>query len=251
MGTLWQDLRFGARMLRRNPGFTAVAVVALALGIGVNTMIFSCVNALLLRPFDFPTSDRLVMVWARNLAAGVQRGSVSPGNFHEWRERAGVFEELATYNPAHFNLTEGDQPERITGARVSANFFKALAAEPLAGRTFSPEEDDEAGRGAVVVIKHSLWQRRFGSDPALLGKTISLDGKPHTVVGVMPPDFEFPMNGSELWAPAVFSPQEAANHYRHYLQVFGLLKPGATAEQAQAEMTAIAERQQQEHPDTN
>lgn len=250
MGTLWQDLRFGARMLRRNPGFTAVAVLALALGIGVNTMIFSCVNALLLRPFDFPTSDRLVMIWARNLPAGIMRGSVSPGNFHEWRERAGVFEELVTYNPAHFNLTEGDQPERISGARVSTNFFKALDVKPLDGRTFLAEEDEE-GRNAVVLVKQSLWQRRFGSDPAFVGKTISLDGKPHTVVGIMPQDFEFPMNGSELWAPIAFSPKESANHYSHYLQVVGLLKPGATVEQAQGEMTAIAARQEQEHPDAN
>ncbi len=250
MGTLWQDLRFGARMLRRNPGFTAVAVLALALGIGVNTMIFSCVNALLLRPFDFSTSDRLVMVWARNLSAGIQRSSVSPGSFNEWRAQAASFEELVTYNNNYFNLTEGDQPERVTGARVSTNFFKALDVKPERGRTFLPEEAEE-GRSAVVIIKHSLWQRRFGGDPALVNKTISVDGKPHTVIGIMPQDFEFPMNGSELWAPIAFSPKEAANHYNRYLQVFGLLKPGATIEQAQGEMAAIAERQQAEHPDTN
>jgi putative ABC transport system permease protein len=250
MEALWQDLRFGARMLRRNPGFTLVAAVALALGIGVNTMIFSCVNALLLRPFDFPTSDRLVMVWGRNLAAGAQRSSVSPGSFNEWRAQAASFEELVTYNNSHFNLTEGDRPERVTGARVTTNFFKALGAQPERGRTFSPEEGEE-GRGAVVLVKHSLWERRFGSDPALVGKTISLDGKPHTVVGIMPKDFEFPMNGSELWAPIAFSPKEASNHYTHYLQVFGLLRPGVTVEQAQGEMTAIAERQQRAHPDVN
>jgi putative ABC transport system permease protein len=250
MGTLWQDLRFGARMLRRNPGFTLVAVVALALGIGVNTMIFSCVKALLLRPFDFSTGDRLVMVWGRNLAAGIQRSSVSPGSFNEWRARAGSFEELVTYSNTYFNLTEGDQPERVTGARVTPNFFKALGVKPERGRAFLPE-DGEEGRNAVVLVKHSLWERRFGSDPSLVGRSISLDGKPHTVVGVMPKDFEFPMNGSELWAPIAFTPKEASNHYLHYLQVFGLLKPGATVEQAQAEMTAIAERQQQEHPDVN
>jgi putative ABC transport system permease protein len=243
-------LRYGARMLRRNPGFTAVAVVALALGIGANTTIFSCVNALLLRPFDFATQERLVMVWAQKLAVGNIRGSVSPGNYNEWREQAGVFEELVTYNQQHFNLTEGDQPERLTGSRVTTNFFKALDVKAERGRTFLPEEGLE-GRSAVVLVKHSLWQRRFGSDPALVGKTISLDGRPHTVVGIMPQDFEFPMNGSELWAPMAFSQKEATNHYSHYLQVFGLLKPGATLEQARAEMGAIAARQQEQYPDAN
>ncbi|MCA1635944.1 MAG: ABC transporter permease [Acidobacteria bacterium] len=226
MGTLWQDLRYGARMLRRNPGFTAVAVVALALGIGANTTIFSCVNALLLHPFDFSTNDRLVMVWARNLSAGSLRSSVSPGNFN------------------------GDQPERLSGSRVSANFFRALDVGAERGRTFLPEEGAE-GRDQVVLIKHSLWERRFGSDPALVGKTISLDGKPHTVVGIMPQDFEFPMNGSELWAPLSFSPKEAVNRSSRYLQVFGLLKRGVSVERARAEMNAIAERQQQQYPDTN
>ncbi|MBA3242300.1 MAG: ABC transporter permease, partial [Acidobacteria bacterium] len=244
------DLRYGARMLRKNPGFTAVAVMALAIGIGANTVIFSCVNALLLRPFDFSTTDRLVMVWTQNLAVGAVRNSVSPGNFMGWREQASVFEELVTYNQQHYNLMEGDQPERVSGARVTPNFFKALDARAERGRVFLPEEGEE-GRNLVVLVKHSLWQRRFGSDPALVGKTISLDGRPHMVVGIMPQDFEFPMNGSELWAPFAFSPKEAANRYNNYLQVFGLLKPGVTREQAQAEMKTIAERQQQQYPETN
>ena len=250
MGTFWQDLRYGARMLRKNPGFTAVAVMALAIGIGANTVIFSCVNALLLRPFDFSTTDRLVMVWTQNLAVGAVRNSVSPGNFMGWREQSSVFEELVTYNQQHYNLTEGDQPERVSGARVTPNFFKALDARAERGRVFLPEEGEE-GRNLVVLVKHSLWQRRFGSDPALVGKTISLDGKPHTVVGIMPQDFEFPMNGSELWAPFAFTPKEAANRSNNYLQVFGLLKPGVTPAQAQAEMKTIAERQQQQYPETN
>jgi putative ABC transport system permease protein len=250
MGTLLQDLRYGLRMLTKQPGFTAIAVLAIALGIGANTMIFSCVNALLLRPFSFGNQERLMMVWERNQEVGVRRGSVAPGNFVEWRDHAKVFEQLVAYQQNYFNLTEGDEPERIPGSLVTPNIFTALAINAEQGRVFTPEEG-EAGREQVVLVKHSLWQRRFGSDPNLIGKTINLGGKSYTVVGVMPPDFDFPVNGSELWAPLVFDAKDLTDRGSHYLQVFGLLKPGVTQAQAQAEMTAIARQQEQQYPETN
>jgi putative ABC transport system permease protein len=250
MLTFWQDLRYAARMLWKNPGFTAVAVLAVALGVGANTTIFSCVNALLLQPFNFPHTDRLVMAWERGADGSFLRGSVSPGNFAEWRAQTAAFEQLAAYNPQHFNLTEGDQPERLAGARVTPNLFGALGAAAAQGRTFTPEEG-EPGRAQVALVKHGLWQRRFGSDPGLVGKDIRLDGRSYTVVGIMPADFDFPTGGSELWVPLAFEPKEARNFNSHYLQVVGLLKPGVTPEQAHAEVSAVAERLRVSHPDSN
>ena len=250
MGTLLQDLRYAFRMLVKKPGFTAIAVLAIALGIGTNTTIFSSVNALLLHPFNFSTQDRLVMLWEQNLEVGNRRGSVSPGNYADWRDRNHVFEETAAFSQHHFNLTEGETPERVAGAQVTPNFFKALDVKSEMGRTFSKEEG-EKGREQVVLLKHSLWQRRFAGDKEIVGKSVRLDGKSYTVVGVMPEDFEFPLNSSEVWVPLAFDPKEAAERNNHYLQVMGLLKAGATKEQAQAELRAIAEHNQQQYPETD
>jgi putative ABC transport system permease protein len=250
MGTLWQDIRFAARMLWKNRGFTAVAIMAVALGVGTNTMIFSCVNALLLRPFAYSTTDRAVMVWEKGVEGGFQRGSVAPANYFDWRDQTKVFEELAAYNQQHFSLSEGDQPERIPGARVTPNLFRVLAVSAERGRTFSEEEGQE-GRGEVAVIKHSLWQRRFAADPDIIGKTIRVDLKPYTVVGVMPQEFDFPLNASEIWLPRTFDAEERNSRGNHYLQIVGLLKDGASAEQADAEVRAVAERAQKLYPDTN
>jgi putative ABC transport system permease protein len=250
MGTLWQDLRYGLRMLTKNPGFTVVAVLAIALGIGANTTIFSCVNALLLRPFSFPNQERLMMVWERVPDAGISHGSVAPGNFADWRDQASVFAEVAAFSQRAFNLTDGDQPERVAGARVSPSFFSALSVSPSRGRTFSAEEG-QVGREQVALIKQSLWERRYGSDPNILGRQIMVDGKSHTVIGVLPPEFKFPLNGSEIWTPLAFDAKEAGNRGNHYLQVLGLLKPGTTKAQGQAEMEAISQRAQQQYPETN
>ncbi|HEV3469186.1 MAG TPA: ABC transporter permease [Pyrinomonadaceae bacterium] len=250
MLTLWQDLRFAARVLRTNPGFTAVAVLALALGVGANTTIFSAVNALLLRPFSYPNTDRVVMVWERGVDGSFQRGSVSPANYAEWGAQTTAFEQLAAYHPQFFNLTEGDQPERLAGVRVTPNLFSVLGVAAERGRTFTPEEG-EAGREQVALVKHTLWQRRFGSDPDIVGKTVRLDGKSYTVVGVLPRDFDFPWASSELWVPVAFDAKERQNRFSHYLQVAGLLKPGATPEQAHAEVSAVAERLRALYPDSN
>ena len=250
MTTLWRDLNFAVRTLWKSPGFTAVAVMAVALGVGANTTIFSCVNALLLRPFAYETTDRVVMVWERGVDQSNSRNSVAPANYLDWRDQTGVFEELAAYNQQHFSLNEGDQPERVPGARVTPSLFRVLAARAERGRTFT-EEEGAAGADEVVLIKHSLWRERFASDPEVVGKSVRVDGRPRTVVGVMPESFDFPLNACEIWAPLSFDPKEAQNRSNHYLQVTGLLRPGVTPAQADAEVRAVAERARQLYPDTN
>ncbi|HEX8144505.1 MAG TPA: ABC transporter permease [Pyrinomonadaceae bacterium] len=250
MGTIWQDLRYGFRMLRKNPGFTLVAVLAIALGIGANTTMFSAVNALLLHPFSFPNQERLVMLWERVPDTGVRRASVSPGNFADWRDGNTVFDGMAAFSQRAFNLTDGEQPERVSGARVSANFFAVLGEKAARGRTFSDEEG-QPGHEQVALVKQSLWERRYGSDPHLVGKQIMLDGKSYTVIGILPTAFKFPLNGSELWVPLAFDAKEQNQRESHYLSVVGLLKPGATRAQAQSEIEAIAQRAQQQYPETN
>src|SRR5215470_9407347 len=208
-GTRWledllQDLRFGARMLMKKPGFTLVAIITLAAGIAANTTIFSVADALILRPFDFPNQERLVMVWERGENGGAfNYGSVAPGNFNDWREQSQSFERLIAIDRRSFDLTGAQQPERFGGYGVSAGFFDALGVKPAIGRTFLPGED-EPERDQVVVLKHSLWERRFGSDPNIVGRTLTLNSKKFTVIGVMPADFNFPFNGGEMWAPMAF-----------------------------------------------
>ena len=248
--SLLRDLSFAARMLWKSPGFTAVAVMAVALGVGANTTIFSCVNALLLHPFAYETTDRVAMVWERGLNESNSRNSVSPANYADWRGQTKVFEELAAYNSQYFSLNEGEQPERVPGARVTPGLFRVLAVGAERGRTFT-EEEGQPGANPVVLIKHSLWRERYGSDPDIVGKSVRVDGRDRTVVGVMPQDFDFPLNGGELWAPLAFEPKEAQSRSSHYLQVAGLLRPGVSVEQADAEVRGVAERARQLYPETN
>jgi putative ABC transport system permease protein len=250
MNTFLQDLRYGVRMLLRQPGFTVVAVLAIALGIGANTTIFSCVNALLLHPFSFANQDRLMAVWERAPEAGIRRSSVAPGNFADWREHNHVFEQMAAYSTRAFNLTEGDQPERVAGARVTPNFFTALGVKAAQGRTFTDEEG-RLGHEQVALIKQSLWERRFASDPNIIGKEIKIDAKSYTVVGIMARDFNFPINGSEVWLPLAFDAKEQNERGNHYLAIMGLLKPGVSKAQAQADIDTLALQAQQQYPETN
>ena len=246
----WQDLRYGLRTLVKNPGFTSVAVIALALGIGANSAIFSVVNAVLLRPLPYKNPDQLVMVWEDDTKGGYPRDTPAVGNYIDWRTQNQVFEGMAAMADQSFNLTGVGDPERIDGKRVSASLFPLLGVEPELGRTFSPEED-QPGSNRVVVLSHGLWQRRFGSDKKVTGRPITLNGESYTIVGVMPPDFRFPNPESELWVPMAFSSQETTNRGRHFLQVIARLKPGVTLGQAQAEMSTIAARLQQQYPDSN
>ncbi|MFN0120889.1 MAG: ABC transporter permease, partial [Blastocatellia bacterium] len=174
MESLWQDLRFGARMLCRQPGLALIAVLTLALGIGANTTIFSAIESLILHPFSFLHQDRLVVLYERIQGTGMERSYVAPATLRDWREQSRSFEQLVSSNFDDFTMTGGDRPEQLSGYHVSAGFFAALGAQPLLGRTFQPDEDTP-GREQVVVLKHSLWERRFGSDPKILGQTIRLD----------------------------------------------------------------------------
>jgi putative ABC transport system permease protein len=249
-GDFWQDLRYGLRTLVKNPGFTAVAVIALALGIGANSAIFSVVNTVLLRPLPYKDPERLVMVWEDNTRHGYPRDTPAAGNYIDWRDQSQVFESMAAMTDQSFNLTGAGDPEKIEGERVSANLFSLLGVEPQLGRAFSPEED-QPGRSHVIIISHGLWQRRFGSDMKITGKPLTLNGESYEVIGVMPPDFHFPSRDAEMWVPIAFTSEEAANRRRHYLQVVARMKPGVTLEQARAEMTAIATRLQQQYPNSN
>jgi putative ABC transport system permease protein len=252
IGDLWQDLRYGLRMLMRNPGFTIVAVLALALGIGANSAIFSVVNTVLLRPLPYKNPDALMMVWEDATHLGFPDNTPSPANFIDWRDQNTVFESMIATAQASFNLTGVGDPERCDGRRVSANTFNLLGVEPILGRTFRPEEDKPGVR--VVLLSYGLWQRRFGGDAGIVGRALNLNGESYTVIGVMPRSVELPGMDNwhdQLWVPIAFSSEQAASRGSHYLEVLARLKPGMTQKQAQAEMSTIAARLEKQYPEHN
>jgi putative ABC transport system permease protein len=260
METLLQDLRYGIRMLQKKPAFTAVAVIALALGIGANSAIFSIVNAVMLRPLPYKEPERLVSVWERNPKEGYEQNAPAIPNFVDWRNQQQVFDQIALYSSGvRFNLTESDQPERVEGAKVSPNLFQLLGVEPVSGRTFLPEEE-QPGKEQVVILGHNIWQRLYAGDPAIIGKTIKVDGKPHTVIGLMPPGFHFPGGTgviqniysnppAELWVPFAIEQSALSQRSAHSDQVIGRLKAGVKSGQAEAEMTAIQQKIAETFPD--
>jgi putative ABC transport system permease protein len=250
LADLLHDLRYAARMQLKNPAFTIVAVIALALGIGANTAIFSVVNTVLLRPLPYKDPDRLVMVWEDATKAGFPRDVPTNANFIDWRDQNQVFEGMAAMANDSFNLTGAGDPERLDGTRVSASLFQILGVDPQIGRVFTAAED-QPGSERVVLLSYGLWQRRFGGDPAIVGKAITLNGASYTVVGVMPARFQFPTVDDEVWVPIAFTPQQAADRTTHYLTVLARLKPGVTLSQAQTEMNTIATRLQQQYPQSN
>jgi putative ABC transport system permease protein len=247
----FQDLRYGFRMLRKHPGFTFVAALTLALGIGANTAMFSVVDAVLLQPLPYPQADRLTMVWENvNLPAYKNdQNTPAPGNFNDWRQSA-AFSGMAAIGGRAWNLTGAGDPLRLQGDAVSANFFSVLGVDVAFGRTFTMEEDQPGGP-KVAVLGHGLWSDRFGSDPTIVGRKILLDDTPYTVVGVMPRGFAFPDPEDRLWIPIGLTPQQLANHGSHFLRVVARLKPGATLAQAQAELDGIAARLTQQFPASN
>ena len=257
METILQDLRYGFRMLLKHPGFTMVAVVALALGIGANTAIFSVVNAVLLRPLPFAEPSRLVNLWESHIQRGINQGAVSYPNFADWRDQSQVFEGMASYHQNDFILTGVDEPARLEGAVVNADLFPLLGATPILGRTFQTEEDKPGDAGRVVILSNRLWKNRFSSNPDIVGKAMVLNGKDYTVVGVMPEGFQFPVQNQpiELWATvAVDSGGEepmTSQRGAHYMAVLARLKPNVTRAQAQSEMDVIAARLEQQYPDSN
>jgi len=247
METFWQDLRFGFRQLLGKPGFAAIATLSLALGIGANTAIFSLVDAVLLRPLPFHDPDRLVVVWEDAAKIGFPRNTPAPANYADWKARNRVFEDMAAITWRGFNLTDEGEPEKVEAQAVTANFFPLLGVKPDLGRVFNGEED-QPGRNNVAVISYGLWQRRFGGDPALIGKEILLDGQKYMVIGVMPSGFQFLSKEVGLWVPAAFSPQELANRGSHYLTVVARLKPEVALQEARADVAAITQRINRDNP---
>jgi putative ABC transport system permease protein len=247
MEPLWQDLRFALRMLRKNPGFSAVAVITLALGIGANTAIFSVVSAVLLRPLPFPQPERLIKIWESFSQGGF--GSVSPANLKDWRDQNSAFSGITAYQGAGFSLQGNDYSERIGAIAVSANFFDVLEMQPQLGRTFRSGED-EPGRNRLVILSTTLWRRRFGGESSIVGKKILLGGEHYEVIGVMPEQFRFPSLGTEIWVPLDLSPSQQSDRDNHFLLTLGRLKPGATIDQAREQLTTIAKRLELQYPDS-
>ena len=251
MDQLLRDIRYGIRGLWKRPGFTAIALIALALGIGANTAIFSLVNAVLVKPLPFDQPDRLVWVWG-NIRQGGNRASVSPLDYLDYRQQNTTFEQFAASFsfPIPVNLTGDGEPERLTSAVVTGNYFQALGVQPAFGRTFVLD-NEKPGNDQVAVLSYGLWQRRFGGDPNILDKTVVLDGKTCAVIGVMSKEFNFPQ-ATELWLPMNFDTERGMKQRKaHFLRPIGRLKPGVTIAQAKADTDAIAQRLEQAYPDTN
>ena len=246
--TFAQDVRYGLRQLRRSPGFTTVAILTLALGIGANTAIFSVVNTVLLRALPYENADRLVMVWGNDRAHGYNTDQVSPPDFRDWQSQNHVFESMAGSTDVMYTLTGAGDPAPIIGYEFSAEYFHVLGVAPLIGRTFAPEEEQD-GKNHVVVLGYRLWQSRFGGDRGMAGKTVTLNGAPYTVVGIMPPAFQY--FGTELWTPLIVPHEAEQDRNYRLLRVVARLKPGVTLQQAQTEMNTIAGRLSKAYPKTN
>jgi len=244
-----KDLKYAIRMLVKNPGFTVVAALTLALGIGANTAIFTVVNAILLKPLPFPEPGRIVLVNENNLSKGWSTFSVSPPNFLDWRAQNQSFQRIAAFGTGSFNYTGGESPERLRGLRGTEGFLEILGGQPMTGRGFLAEEYQK-GKDHVAILNYGFWQRAFASDPAVLGKTILLNGEGYTVVGVMHPGFRF---GGEvaLFTPRAFDADELKWRGAHYLNVIAQLKPGVTVKQADTEMSMLAERLAHQYPNSN
>ncbi|MGC2285992.1 MAG: ABC transporter permease [Candidatus Acidiferrum sp.] len=248
---LFQDVRYGLRMLVKSPSFTFFAVAVLALGIAANSAIFSIADAVLLQPLPYRDANRLVMVWEDSSAFGFPKDTPAPGNFADWRSRNQVFEDVsATSFGGSFALTGQGNPEKLTGRDVTANLFSVLGVTPALGRDFRPE-DDLPGAAPVAILSHGLWLRRFGGDPQIIGKEISLNYEKCAIVGVMKPGFVFPDREAEIWTPARFTKEELANHGSHYLEVVARLKPGVSLQAANADLAVIAKQLEKEYPDSN
>jgi putative ABC transport system permease protein len=260
MTGFWEDFRFAFRMLRKSPGFTAIAVLVLGLGIGANTAVFSFLNGLFLRPFPFEKLDALVTLWethpqqerqadAAHAGSGI-RNAVPPADYLEWKKSA-AFEHVAAYRYRELNLSGGvDQPERVRGVLVAGEFFSMLGVRPMLGRGFLPEEETPGSDG-VALLSHVLWKNRFGADPEVLGKTCALNGRTFTVVGVMPAEFDFPLGGVRIWLPLALSGSDWSDRATLSLLVLARLKDGVSLDQARSELAGITARLEQQYPQTN
>jgi putative ABC transport system permease protein len=245
MSSLIQDLRYGARVLRKTPAFTVIAVLTLALGIGANTAIFSIVDAVLFRRLAMVQPERVMLLQEEWQGRG--SGGLSPGNFRDIREQNSAFSSISSSAPSAYNLATEDAPERIDGESVDAEYFKTFGVAPKLGRVFSSVEDIP-GKDSVAVISERLWRSRFHEDRALVGRAIHVNGTPLVVVGVMPRSFDPLLNKSDIWVPAAYAAAQLADHDNHYLEIFARLKDGVSLPRARAEMNVLATRQQQRYP---
>ena len=244
---LRSDIRYAIRMLLKRPAIALIAIVTLALGIGANTAIFSAVNAVLIRPLPYPEPERLVTIWERRTAEGTDDNVVSPADFYDWARMQSSFSAIAAYSSSSGDLTGVGEPVRLIGGAVTPRFFDVFGVRPMLGRTFLDEEGTR-GKDRVLILSHALWTERFGANRNVVGQIVSLGGRPHEIIGVLPRDFDFPGDG-EFWAPLTFAgdPPRAA----HFLSVYGRLKSDTTLDQAVADMTRIGSAIEQGHPDTN
>ena len=247
MEGLLQDLRYGIRMLLKHPGFTAIAVLTLGLGIGANTAIFSVVNAVVLRPLPLEDPDRIIRMWGK-FSQG-DHAATSPPDFLDYRARNSTFEEFAAMRSSSYNLTGDAEPERIIAAQITANFFQALGIRLIQGRAFSPEVE-QPGLANVAIISEGLWQRRFGGNLSIIGTTLTLDGQSYTVVGVASSATRL-LEDTEVWVPLTFNSPNMKIRRFHFLRAFGRLKPGVTLQQAQTDLDAVAMGLEREYPDSN
>src|SRR5437867_4399683 len=250
--TCWQDLRFAARMLRKSPGFTAVAVLTLTLGIGANAAIFSYIDAWFIKPLPYPQPDRLVIFETQDKKHGWTSGGVtSAADYFDFQKQNTSFEQTVAWGGASLNLTGDGLPELVDGGRVSWNFFDTLGAKPILGRTFAPD-DDHSGAPHVAIVSQGLWQGRYAGDPKIIGRNIAIGGEAYTVVGVMPGTFQFPLMGvANLWTPLALTDKQRADRNGTWLPAFGRLKPGVTSGQAEAEMAVFFAGLEKQFPQTN
>ena len=254
-----RDLRYGLRVLLKNPGFTLIAVATLALGIGANSAMFSVVNTVLLKPFSFRNPEALVVLWERSLKQNLPRMVVSPPNFADWRNQNQVFQDVAAYRSQDFNVVTSGDPEQVRGLRVSATMFSLLGVQPVLGRDFQPDED-QPGKPATVIISHEFWTSRYHANPAIIGQSIALGAENATIIGVMPADFDFPppitFRGEaraikvHLWIPLRYA-LEMDQRGGHNLFVVARLKDGVTPARAEADLRTISERLATQYPETN
>jgi putative ABC transport system permease protein len=249
MDAFLKDIRYGVRSLLKRPGLTSIAVFTLAIGIGANSAIFSVVNSLLLKPLQFPELERVVAIWENQPSRGVVHNEASMANFLDWRAQNHTFEQMGLYRWWSTNLTGLETPERIQGFLVTANFLDVLGVKPMMGRGFLADED-QPGKDPVVILTHGLWQRRFGSDPNIINKTITLNGISRLVIGVMPQGFKYP-RGADVLAPLTITPELARSRQSHSYEIVGRLKPNVTVESAQADLSTIAARLEKEYAESN
>jgi putative ABC transport system permease protein len=243
---LVRDARYALRMLVRTPAFSLIAILTFAVGIGVNTAVFSVVNGVLLRSLPYPDADRITLVWLDNRRMGIKEDITSYPNYLDWRNQNSVYAHLAAFDTLSFSLTGAGEPERLRGAEVTANFFDVMGVRPSMGRVFAVENEVE-GQDAVVLLSHGLWQRRFAGAADVIGRTIALSGRQYEIIGVMPPELRWPEK-AELWAPLSPDPNTRDARLAFWLPVMGRLKPGISVEQAQTEMSGISTRLEQTIP---